>query len=394
MGRLTAVAVRSLGNGMHGDGDGLWLSVRGPTQRSWLMRFTSPTTRKTREMGLGPYPEVSLAQAREARDAARVTVRAGQDPIEAKRAASAPPQAVNGMSFRDAMDATIAARRATWRDPTAEHTWRRTLTTYAATLLDKPCREIDTSDVLAVLEPIWTTTTTTAKRLRERIEIVITRAAVLEGWNDRANVARWRGHFDELLPKPGLVHTPTPHASLPYKDAPAFYKALRLRRGVGARLLEFAMLTGNRMRPIRKAVWGHVDVANGVWNCPADDMKADEAHTVPLTAAMLRVLESMKPLRRADAGDYVFPGNVLGKPLSHRAVTDVLDEMKVDVTIHGFRSTIRDWVGEETQHQSDVAEAVLAHVLPGGDVRKAYQRGELLAKRRRLHEDWERFLGA
>ncbi len=396
MGKLTAKAVAALTKaGMHGDGDGLWFQVKGATQRSWTMRYTSPTTGRAREMGLGAFPAVSLAQAREARDTARAIIRDGKDPIDVRDAANAPPDVARGMTFKMALEAYIKAQSPGWKDPKAERTWRNSVTTHAATLLDKHCREITMLDVLAVLEPIWTTKTTTATRLRERIEAVLDHAAAGTEWSDRANVARWKRNLEHRLVAPGKVHRVEGHASLPYGEAGAFLVALRTRKGVGARALELAILTGQRSGPIMQAQWPEFDLDQNIWRVPAEKMKVNVEHVVPLTPAMLRVLESMRPERREDQGDYVFPGSKPGKPISNMTMAKVLVLMgRDDLTVHGFRSTLRTWAGEETQHQSDVAEAVLAHMLPGGAVRAAYQRGALLDKRRALHLDWEAYIGA
>lgn len=397
MGKLTAKQVAATTTPCAiGDGDGLWFQVGGPTQRSWIMRYTSPVTRRTREFGLGSYPAVSLAQAREARDAARVLIRGGKDPIDERKARALPVDVTRGMTFRAAMEATIKARTPSWTDPKAPDTWRNSLSRHAASLLDKHCREITTADVHAVLEPIWSTMAPTAKHIRERIETILDYAAMMDGWaDDKPNPARWKGRLSVLLPKIGAVHTPEHHASLPHADAPAFFADLRQREGAGARALELTILTGQRTGAIMAAKWADFDLTAKVWNCPAEDMKAKEAHTVPLTPAMLRVLEAVKPLRRQDRGDWVFPGQGKAGHISNGAMTAVLKRMgRAALTVHGFRSTIRDWAGEKTAHADVVAEAVLDHVLPGGATRAAYQRGDLLTKRRRLHEDWEKYLGA
>lgn len=397
MGTLTALQVKALVKpGRYPDGDGLRLDVKGPSQRAWVYRFTSPKTGKERYMGLGPYPEVSLAEAREAHATARAVVRSGRDPIDVRDAANAPVDVAKGMTFKAAMEATIKMRQPTWKDPKAEHTWRNGLSTHAADLMARHCREITTTDVRAVLEPIWTTKTTTATRLRERIEIILDYAATHDGWSDdKPNAARWKGALSNLLAAPGKVHKTEHHAALPFKEAPEFFKALRKRSGIGARALEFTILTGQRSGPVMTAHWSEVDLEQGTWKVPAGKMKSKEAHTVPLTPAMLRVLESMKPLRRQDQGDWVFPGQKLGKPISNMTMAKVLVLMgRSDITVHGFRATLRTWSGDKKKHEADVAEAVLDHVLPGGAVRAAYQRGDLLDKRRALHVDWERYLGA
>jgi integrase len=387
-GKLTAVKVRALtAPGRYGDGKGLWLQVRDAQHRSWLFRFK--LFGRERAMGLGPVEDVTLAEAREEADACRKLLRQGIDPIEHRRAdRAAKAAAARGITFRDVAERYIAAHAAGWRNAKHAEQWRATLATYAFPVFgDQPVHAIDTGLVMRVLEPIWAAKTETASRLRGRIESVLDYAAA-RGWRSGENPARWRGHLQKLLPARSKVQRVEHHPALPWRQMGAFMAALRAHDGVAARALEFAILTAARTGEVIGARWAEID--GDVWTVPGERMKAGREHRVPLSAAALAVLSTMKPDGAAPS-EFVFPGGRPGRPLSGMALLMLLRRMgRGDLTAHGFRSTFREWTAEATGYPREVAELALAHVNKD-KVEAAYQRGDLFEKRRRLMEEWAAF---
>jgi integrase len=270
-----------------------------------------------------------------------------------------------------------------WRNPKHRAQWRMTLETYAAPLRAKRVSEIDTNDVLKVLTPLWTQIPETASRLRGRIERVLDYARA-RGWRTGENPALWRGHLRNVLPAPiklGRGH----HAAMPYADVPAFMERLRVLTGISSRALEFLILTAGRSGEIREARWEEVDLDTAVWSIPAGRMKAGREHRVPLVP---RAVEILKGMQRLQVSEYIFPGQSPGRPLSLMAFEMLLRRLKTDAyTVHGFRSSFRDWAGDQTDYPREVAEAALAHSV-GDATERAYRRGDALAKRRALMEAW------
>jgi integrase len=385
--KLTARTVASLSKpGKYSDGGGLYLRIDGegaPARRRWIMRFVARN--RTREMGLGGYPEISLADARKARDAAEKTFQAGQDPI-AERERSRLAQ-IGKPTFAQVADALIEAKSPEWRNEKHRAQWAMTLREYAAPLRSRPVDEIDTDAVLLALRPIWRSKPETASRLRGRIEAVID-AARAKGHipPNEANPARWKGHLDKLLPKRTTLSRGH-HAALPYAKLPPFIADLRARNATAASALEFCILTAARSGEVYGARWSELDLDNRLWVIPASRMKATREHRIPLSN---RVLEILKVLHELQMGDFVFPGRRPGKPLSNMAMEMMLRRMKVDVTVHGFRSAFRDWAGNETEFPRELAEAALAHVI-GDKAEQAYRRGDALEKRRALMDAWAQF---
>jgi integrase len=385
--KLTARAVATLSKpGKHSDGGGLYLRIDNDDvsiRRRWIFRFVSRD--RTREMGLGGYPEVSLADARKARDVAEKVVQSGQDPIAARdderRAQIGKP------TFGQMADALIKAKNSEWRNDKHREQWKMTLEHYAAPLRFRPVDEIDTDAVLSVLHPIWRSKAETASRLRGRIEAVID-AARAKGHIPRneANPARWRGHLDKLLPKRAKL-TRGHHAALPYDKLPTFVAELRTRDAAAAAALEFCILTAARSGEVFGARWEEMDLSNKIWTVPAKRMKAAREHRVPLSA---RAIEILQRLQEARTGDFVFAGRKPNQPLSGMAMEMLLRRMNMDVTVHGFRSAFRDWAGNETDFARELAEAALAHVI-GDQAEQAYRRGDALEKRRVLMEAWARW---
>jgi integrase len=311
----------------------------------------------------------------------------GIDPIQAKRAAEAAEQAPR-YTFGTFADALVNEIEGGFRNAKHVAQWRMTLTTYCAPIRDKALDAITTDDVLAVLRPIWSTKAETASRLRGRIERVLD-AARAHGLRSGENPARWRGHLDHLLPKRQKL-TRGHHAAMPYREVRAFIERLHRTGSVSALALEFLILAASRTGEVLGGRWNEIDFENRVWTIPATRMKAGRAHRVPLTSRMLSILDRVRPF-----GDglqsYIFPGRDVGKPLSNMALEMHLRRMKLEVTVHGFRSSFRDWAAEETTFAREVAEAALAHVV-GDMTERAYRRGDALERRRELAEAWASYI--
>jgi integrase len=373
--RLNARAVATLqANGRHADGGGLYLSISPNGGRRWVFLFRwhgKPT-----EIGLGSARDVTLARARELAFQARSRLAEGANPKDARRPAE-------GAAFGECADRLIEAMGPSWRNSKHAAQWEMTLREYAAPLRRLPVDKITTDDVLSVLKPLWNEKPETASRLRGRIERVLD-AAKAQGLRDGDNPARWRGHLDQLLPKRQRL-TRGHHAAMPYADLPAFLGALRARQATAALALEFAVLTAARSGEVLGAQWAEFDLDNGIWTVPAPRMKAGREHRVPLSR---RALKIVKLMHEARDGDFVFPGQQPGKPLSVMALEMVLRRMKVEnATVHGFRSAFRDWAAECTNFPNEVCEAALAHVIEN-KAEAAYRRGDLFDKRRKLMEAW------
>jgi integrase len=369
--------------GRYAVGDGAYLQVTGNSGRSWVFRYQRDG--RARHVGLGPVSLVTLAEARDkARDYRKLLLN-GIDPLENRAAAlrKAAVDAARGMSFRECADRYIAAYEAAWRNAVHRKQWRSTLATYVYPVFGKlPVAAIDTALVTKALEPIWTTRPETAGRVRGRIESILDWAKV-RGLRDGENPARWRGHLDKLLPNRRKVRRTEHHAALPYSELPDFMAALRRREGVGARALEFAILTAGRTGEVIGAKWGEFDLAVRVWTVPAGLMKGGREHRVPLADRAVEILEQLPR-----EGEHVFIGGRAGRPLSNMALLETLRRMgRGDLTTHGFRSTFRDWAAETTGYPRELAEAALAHAIES-KVEAAYRRGDLFEKRRRLMDDW------
>lgn len=343
---------------------------------------------KQREMGLGSFPSVLLAEAREKARAHRAKAEQGADPISARRAAQSAAAAERNVqqSFSSVAAQYIAQHTKTWKNQKHGAQWVSTLHTYAEPVIGSILvRDVTTAHVIKVLEPIWTTKTETATRVRSRMELVLDFAAA-RGLREGPNPARWRGNLDAALPKPSKLAKVRHHAAVAGDDVGLFMARLRDQTGMGARALEFAILTAARSGEVRGAVWSELNLADSSWTVPAERMKAGREHRVPLSKPALELLRS---LPKGASDDWVFPG--LRGPLSDMSLTAVLRRMNVAATAHGFRSTFRDWCSEHTNHPSEAAEMALAHAV-GDKVEAAYRRGDLFEKRVRLMSDWAKFL--
>jgi integrase len=400
VGRLTALMVEKAKRGKHQpgmyhDGGGLYLQIT-MGGASWVLRYQLAGC--PRYMGLGPVALYGLSDARaRALDAKRL--RHDQiDPIEARRQARLHMrlEAAKAITFKEAAENYIAAHSAAWSGAKVKALWESTLATYAEPVIGAlPVQAIDTALVLKVLEPIWTAKPETAGRVRQRVEAILNWAKV-RGYRVGENPARWKGHLDMLLPARGKVRKVEHHAALPYAEIGAFIASVRQQEGTAARALEFAILTAARTSEALGARWSELDFAQKIWTVPAERMKTDREHRVPLSARALAILEEIKALRGVAEGQdeaevFVFPGAKRGKPLSNMTFLMLLRRMeRADLTAHGFRSTFRDWAAERTSYPREVAEMALAHTI-SDKVEAAYRRGDLFEKRRRLMDAWATF---
>jgi len=390
--RLTAAAVPKKGPGLHHDGGGLYLQCHWKHGgRSWLFRYTMHG--RTRYMGLGAFPEVSLAAAREAAGKCRRQIAAGIDPIEERRRqrTAAKLDAAKAMTFKAMAEGYIHAHKAGWKSAKHADQWQATLETYAYPVLgDLPVQEIDTALVTRALEPIWNEKPETAKRLRQRIEAVLD-AATARGYRTGDNPARWRGHLDKLLPKRSRVQAVKHFAAMPYADVPAFYIELGQHDAISAKALAFLILTAVRSGEVRGSKLRDVDFAEKVWTIPAERMKSGREHRVPLSPEAVALLRGLKHLDDAEGDTLLFP-SPRGLLLTDVAISKCLKVAmkRPELTVHGFRSSFRDWAAEQTNFPRELAEAALAHVL-SDKTEAAYQRGDILARRRRLMDAWARF---
>lgn len=386
--KLSDVYVRSgkLKSGRHSDGGGLYLAVTDTGTKSWTFVWTRDG--RKREAGLGPYPAVGLAAARERAAEFRTIVAAGGDPIAARDSAAAQPE--RGKTFGDVADAYIASIESEWRNAKHEYQWRQTLgDSYCRELRKKPVADITVNDVLEVLEPIWRDKQETASRLRGRLERVFDFARV-KGWRDTENPALWRGLLKNILPKRQKLqrgHLP----AMDYKDVPSFVQRVRGAEALAARALELAILTACRTGEVLGARWNEVDFKAKTWTIPPERTKTAEQHVVPLSG---RAVELLKNLYDARTSDFIFPSASKPKqPLSNMAMLMLLRRLKVmGITVHGFRSAFRDWCGDKTNYPREIAEAALAHRV-GNEVERAYRRSTALEKRRRLMQEWADYLG-
>jgi integrase len=383
---------------------GLYLQLTPKGGRTWILRMQVGGRR--RDIGLGGYPTVTLALARDKAREARDKVERGVDPVEERKAAKAKliEARRKGMLFGEAVNKALATKLDAFRNEKHRSQWRSTLDKYAMPEIGAlPVGDIDTAAVLRCLQPIWATKTETATRLRGRIEAVLSWATVA-GHRTGDNPARWAGNLKELLPAASKVAKESNHPALQLDDAPAWLADLRERGGFPARALEFLALTAARSGEVRGARWDEIDLDRALWIVPAHRMKMQREHRVPLTAEAVTLL---KALPRLDGSPLVFPG-VRGGQLSDMALsmlmkrqhmvaiaaggTGYLDRVSKRPPVpHGLRSTFRDWVAERTQYPGDMAEVALAHRI-GSTVEAAYRRGDMIEKRRRMMADWAAFL--
>lgn len=387
---LGALAVSRLTQeGMHPVGKvaGLYLQVTGAKSRSWILRIKVGDRR--REIGLGAYPAVSLADARVKAQFERDQIRVGVDPILERRAAASRLKAAQALeiTFEDAAKAVIKKSLPEWKNPKHADQWRNTLESYAYPLIGRLyVRHIEREHVLQVLRPIWLTKNETASRLRGRIEAILSWCKT-SGYRTGENPATWRGNLDDLLARPSKIQKVRNHPALPFSETGAFMQELRKIDATGARCLEFAILTAARSGEARGARFSEIDRETKVWRVPGERMKAKKEHRVPLSDAAFALIEKM-PQTEDDGLIFSSPR---GKVLSDMTLLMIVRRMGVDAVPHGFRSTFRDWAGEITNYPRELAEVALAHVK-GDATEAAYWRSDILEKRRRMMDDWARFI--
>lgn len=379
--RLSAAALKALKKpGFHADGGGLYVRIRETGGRSFV--FVSTKGGKRRETVIGPVHDLTLPEAREARD----RLRRGKPLIVDAGFAN----------FGEWADHWVGEHEAGWASDIHRRQWRQTFKEHAKALRPLALKEVDTNAIVGMLRELWISHNETASRVRGRIERVLDAAKakglIASPWE---NPARWRGHLSHLLPPRRKLSARGHQAAMPYKDVPEFVADLRLRKATSARALEFCILGANRTGEVIGATWREIDLEAKVWTIPAERMKMGFIHRVPLTQPMTSILDEMAPGR---PDDYVFPSAKLQPnnrpgPLSNMAMMELLKRMNLgQFTVHGYRSCFRDWSGEETEHAESVAEAALAHSVGDATVR-AYRRGDSFDRRRRLMDDWAAFVG-
>src|SRR6516165_3951034 len=383
--QLTEAKIRTLTDiKLHPDGAGLYLQIKPGGARSWIYRFT--LNGRTRDMGLGALADVSLVKAREKASAARALVNDGIDPIEHTRAQAvipAAPKQNSSPTFEEVAESYMADRLKRVR---SRGQWRQTLMDYAYPVIGKmPVDEIETNDVLAVLKPIWETKCETAARLRGRIERILARATV-EGLRRGANPATWRGHLQEALPARSEVQPVQHFRAMDFKTVPAFMVELGQIDTVGAMALRFLILTAARTGEVLGAQWPEIDWMENTWTVPAVRIKSNRDHIIPLSTGALAALREVEPLRGV-SGDFVFPGSKGGGLWPMTLLFLLQRRMNRAVTAHGFRSTFRDWCGDEADIPRELAEASLAHVVRDATER-AYRRKTAVERRRKVMQAW------
>ena len=397
---LGPLAVTKLSkSGLHfvGGVAGLALQMSTTGARSWILRINVGGRR--RDMGLGGFPDVTLSGARQAARDARQQVKAGRDPIEEAKTARNKLLLANAktLTFAQCADAYIAAHQNSWKNAKHRLQWQTTLDTYAHPEIGNlAINRVALPHILNILQPIWLVKTETASRLRGRMESILDWATTHQ-YREGLNPARWKGHLAVLLPPPNKIRNEKHHTALPIIEIAAFMSQLRMQSGVGAKALEFAILTAARSGEVRGAAWEEIDHDGAVWTVPAHRMKGRKEHRVPLSGAALKLLgrtanDQLNGLAYGQVKNLkgiVFSAPS-GRTLSDMTLSGVMRRMKVAAVPHGFRSTFRDWCSEHTNHSREVAEMALAHVLEN-KVEAAYRRGDLFEKRRRLMEDWAEF---
>ena len=370
-----------------GDGGGLTLQITKAGTASWLHRYM--VNGKAKALGLGSYPTISLKTARELVADSRLQIAEGKDPLKEKRAAQAAARIATAKSktFDECAATYIEDHEAEWKNKKHTQQWRNTIRDYASPIIgNTPIAEVTTADIIRILKPIWQKKNETASRVRGRIESVLDWATA-HGLRSGDNPARWKGHLEHLLAK----STPeqraeTHHAAMPYADIPDFFKKLDTQDGMARWALEFLILTATRTSEVINAEWSEIDFDRKLWTIPAIRMKAGKEHRVPLVKRSLDILEIVKPFSHEK---YIFAAGKKDLPLSNMAMVMLLRRMGIkDITVHGFRSTFRDYIGAETLHDYHTAEAALAHKLKD-KVAAAYARTDLFDKRFRMMQDWE-----
>jgi integrase len=388
---LTALAVSKLRHrGLHavGGAKGLGLKIMPSGSRAWVLRTV--VAGKRREYGLGGFPTVTLAAARERARSMLDQLFAGVDPAEAKKQAKSAlaAQRAKAVTFKTVAEQYIAQHEASWKNSKHAAQWTSTLTQYAFPVCGHMiAADVDVATVLRILEPLWLSKTETASRLRGRIEAVLD-FSIAKGLRQGPNPARWKGNLALTLPAKRKVSPVEHFPAVPVQDMPKFFKSLQRREGTAARALEFLTLTAVRSGEVRGAQWSEIDVAKKVWTVPAQRMKAKREHRVPLSTQAIELLKSL-PSKKTSG--YIFPGRKPTTKLSDMALSVVMRRMEISAVPHGIRASFRTWIAEETAHPREVAEMALAHIVANA-TESSYSRGDLFEKRRAMMEDWASYL--
>ena len=374
--------------GRYADGGGLYLWIKEDGRKTWTFRWRDKITGKLREAGLGSLTNqrVTLKMARDRADNYRDMVWNNLDPIAEKRRAikEAREARANRLTFRECMNRYIDAHKASWRNEKHTAQWSSTLNLYADPLMKLPVADIDDKLVLQCLEPIWTTKTETATRVRQRIEAVLNWATARK-YRSGENPARWRGHLDQLLAKPTKLKNVVHRARLPYEQAGVFMAKLRKGDSMAAKALELQILTATRPGEVVGAQWSEIDLKGNIWTIPAERTKANKEHTIPLSPPAVKLLKKLPRVT-----DFVFPGVKLDKGMTTAAAMNLLKRIEPGITAHGFRSTFRDWAADQTSYAREVIEHAMAHRLKD-KAEAAYFRSDQVAKRTRLMADWAKY---
>ncbi len=370
--------------GAYPDGEGLYLQVRDSGAKDWFYRYE--VAGKGRKRGLGPYPTISLERAREDALVCRQLRKQGIDPIEHYKEIELNKdlEKAKSTTFKECALTYIDTHRHGWRNKKHESQWRNTLKTYAyPTIGDLPVQAIDIDLVMKVLEPIWFEKTETASRIRQRIENVLDWATVRK-LRKGDNPALWRGRLDKLLPKRTKVQKTVHFAAMDYKDVPEYFQSLRAKDTLASKALAFTILTATRSGEARATTRSEIN--DNVWIIPDSRMKAEREHRVPLSDEAMKIIKEMEPFER-QTDDLIFPGLAHAKPISEASLLKIVKQDHPTLTVHGFRSSFRDWCAEQTSYPREVAEAALAHTLKD-KTEAAYQRSDMFEKRRKLMDSW------
>ncbi len=389
--RLSVKAINSFKHaGLYCDGGGLYLQVSATGSKAWIFRYRSSVTGKLRDMGLGPLHTVGLSDPRSRAMAQRSAILSGIDPIGAREDENRRKalEAAKANTFAQCAVAYIDSHKSGWRNEKHCEQWTSTIAVYCGPVIGAlPVQDVDTGLVLKILEPMWAVKPETASRLRGRIENILDWAKA-RGYRTGENPARWKGHLNQLLPslakKSRVVH----HRAMPFYGVGELVAKLRNMTIVSARCLEFTILTAARTNEVIMAVPAEFDLENALWTIPASRMKAKREHRVPLSPRAVEIVREMLALNNA----FVFPGKP-GKPMSNMNMLNLVGRMGIDVTVHGFRSSFRDWAAERTGFSHEVCEMALAHTI-ANEAEAAYRRGDLIEKRRKLMEAWAEFVAA
>lgn len=386
--KLTTLQVKKTSTyGFYPDGNGLYLQVSKTGSKSWVFRYE--LNGKDRRQGLGSVTDLSLNEARIAAGESRRLRLEGKDPIDEKKKIAAAARVISAkeMTFKTCATTFIDSHKAGWTNEKHINQWTNTLTTYAyPTIGHLPVRDVDISLIMRILEPIWLTKTETATRVRQRIENILDWAKARE-FRAGENPARWRGHLDMLLPKPTKIQKVKHFDAMPYIDVPAYFAELKKKHRISAKALAFIMLTATRSNETRSARWSEININEAMWTIPEERMKAKREHKVPLSEECLQLLREAKEFK---VSDFIFPSDDGKTGISSAALQKLLRETQATATIHGFRSSFRDWCAEMTNYDSNLAEFSLAHQLNNATV-AAYLRTKMVDKRRKLMNAWSSY---